>query len=120
MESSYGIGVTNRYDLFCMDDEASDPLDSILNRKAKQQKKASAASAKAALNSAEKENKITPVAVTPAVSNKGVTDHQKVQNSKNVGPALTGTQNGQQQKSRPIKETQNFRNGNDRTPREGQ
>lgn len=58
MESSYGIGVTNRYDLFCMDDDAHDPGDSVLNRKAKQKKAAAkAAAAAAAAGGAEKENK---------------------------------------------------------------
>ncbi|XP_058061807.1 protein qua-1-like [Anopheles bellator] len=37
--TSYGINVANRYDLFCIDDDADDPIDSILKNKQKQQKK---------------------------------------------------------------------------------
>uniref|UniRef100_A0A182N4B0 Hyaluronan/mRNA-binding protein domain-containing protein n=1 Tax=Anopheles dirus TaxID=7168 RepID=A0A182N4B0_9DIPT len=37
--TSYGINVANRYDLFCIDDDAGDPIESILKNKQKQQKK---------------------------------------------------------------------------------
>lgn len=43
--TSYGINVANRYDLFCIDDDAGDPMDAILKNKQKQQKKQQAASA---------------------------------------------------------------------------
>ena len=45
MENSYGIGIANRYELFYVDDEAGDPSDKILNKKAKQQKKGAAPNA---------------------------------------------------------------------------
>ncbi|XP_053670285.1 plasminogen activator inhibitor 1 RNA-binding protein-like [Anopheles nili] len=37
--TSYGINVANRYDLFCIDDDAGDPIEAILKSKQKQQKK---------------------------------------------------------------------------------
>lgn len=37
--TSYGINVANRYDLFCIDDDAGDPMEAILKNKQKQQKK---------------------------------------------------------------------------------
>lgn len=44
--TSYGINVANRYDLFCIDDDAGDPMEAILKNKQKQQqKKQQAASA---------------------------------------------------------------------------
>lgn len=109
MESSYGIGVTNRYDLFCMDDDAHDPGDSVLNRKAKQ-KKAAANAAAAAAAAGEKENKAI---ITPAAIGKEKDPAPKVTATKTTG---TG---GQPAKARAIKETQNIRNNSERTPREG-
>uniref|UniRef100_A0A2M3YY22 Putative rna-binding protein n=1 Tax=Anopheles braziliensis TaxID=58242 RepID=A0A2M3YY22_9DIPT len=35
--TSYGINVANRYDLFCIEDDAGDPIESILKNKQKQQ-----------------------------------------------------------------------------------
>ncbi|XP_035899590.1 RNA-binding protein FUS-like [Anopheles stephensi] len=37
--TSYGINVANRYDLFCIDDDAGDPIEAIMKSKQKQQKK---------------------------------------------------------------------------------
>ncbi|XP_040157073.1 RNA-binding protein cabeza-like [Anopheles arabiensis] len=37
--TSYGINVANRYDLFCIDDDEGDPIEAILKSKQKQQKK---------------------------------------------------------------------------------
>ncbi|XP_049531047.1 plasminogen activator inhibitor 1 RNA-binding protein-like [Anopheles darlingi] len=37
--TSYGINVANRYDLFCIEDDAGDPIESILKNKQKQQQK---------------------------------------------------------------------------------
>lgn len=108
MENSYGIGITNRYDLFCMDDGDND-MESILSKKAKQQKKAAAAAAKAATASVnEKENKVaTATVIKPPQSAAPVKGTQQ--------------QNGQPPKStRPIKETQNIRSNSDKgPPREG-
>ncbi len=106
MENSYGIGITNRYDLFCMDDDAND-MESILSKKAKQQKKAAAAAAKLAATSAnEKENKVAATVIKPLQSAAPVKGTQQ--------------QNGQPPKSsRPIKETQNIRSNSDKGPREG-
>lgn len=102
MENSYGIGITNRYDLFCMDDDAND-MESILSKKAKQQKKAAAKAATASAN--EKENKVAPAVIKPPQA---------------AAPAKgTQQQNGQPPKSRPIKETQNIRSNSDKGPREG-
>lgn len=103
MENSYGIGITNRYDLFCMDDDAND-MESILSKKAKQQKKAAAAAAKAAASVNEKENKVAATVIKPPQSAAPVKGTQQ--------------QNGQPPKStRPIKETQNIRSS-DKGPRE--
>lgn len=105
MENSYGIGITNRYDLFCMDDDAND-MESILSKKAKQQKKAAAAAAKAAAGGNEKENKVATAVIKPLQSAAPVKGAQQ--------------QNGQPPKStRPIKETQNIRSNSDKGPREG-
>lgn len=38
MENSYGIGITNRYAMFYMQDEAGDPLETLVKKKAKTQK----------------------------------------------------------------------------------
>ncbi|KAJ6641360.1 Plasminogen activator inhibitor 1 RNA-binding protein [Pseudolycoriella hygida] len=104
MENSYGIGITNRYDLFCMDDDAND-MELILSKKAKQQKKAAAAAAKAAAGGNEKENKVAPATIKPLQSAGNVKGTQQ--------------QNGQPPKStRPIKETQNIRSNSDKGPRE--
>uniref|UniRef100_A0AAG5CS44 Hyaluronan/mRNA-binding protein domain-containing protein n=1 Tax=Anopheles atroparvus TaxID=41427 RepID=A0AAG5CS44_ANOAO len=46
--TSYGINVANRYDLFCIDDDAGDPMEAILKNKQKQQKKQQAAASSAA------------------------------------------------------------------------
>lgn len=103
MENSYGIGITNRYDLFCMDDDAND-MESILSKKAKQQKKAAAKAAAASAN--EKENKVAATVIKPLQSAAPVKGTQQ--------------QNGQPPKStRPIKETQNIRSNSDKGPREG-
>lgn len=106
MENSYGIGITNRYDLFCMDDDAND-MQSILSKKAKQQKKAAAAAAKlVAASGNEKENKVATAVIKPLQSAAPVKS--------------TPQQNGQPPKStRPIKETQNIRSNSDKGPREG-
>uniref|UniRef100_A0A182K6Y1 Hyaluronan/mRNA-binding protein domain-containing protein n=1 Tax=Anopheles christyi TaxID=43041 RepID=A0A182K6Y1_9DIPT len=37
--TSYGINVANRYDLFCIDDDEGDPIEAILKSKQKQQQK---------------------------------------------------------------------------------
>lgn len=104
MENSYGIGITNRYDLFCMDDDAND-MESILSKKAKQQKKAAAAAAKATASANEKENKVAATVIKPPQSAAPVKGTQQ--------------QNGQPPKStRPIKETQNIRSNSDKGPRE--
>lgn len=115
MESSYGIGVTNRYDLFCMDDDANDPGDSVLNRKAKQKKAAAkAAAAAAAAGGPEKENKAI---ITPAPLGKEK-DHTPKAATTKTNAAAAGA--GQQPaKARAIKETQNIRNNSERAPREG-
>lgn len=39
MENSYGIGVTNRYELFYVDEEGSDPLETLIQIKQKTNKK---------------------------------------------------------------------------------
>lgn len=114
MESSYGIGVTNRYDLFCMDDDAHDPGDSVLNRKAKQKKAAAKAAAAAAAGGAEKENKAI---ITPATIGKEKDQTPKVAKANAAGGG--GTQQQQPAKARAIKETQNIRNNAERAPREG-
>lgn len=103
MENSYGIGITNRYDLFCMDDDAND-MESILSKKAKQQKKAAAKAATASAN--EKENKVSAPVIKPLQQGAPAKGAQQ--------------QNGQPPKStRPIKETQNIRSNSDKGPREG-
>lgn len=113
MESSYGIGVENRYSLFCLDDEGNNPQEAIRIKKAKA-KKAAAAAAKL-IGAAEKENKVTPAAATLI---KPATAEPTKGNVNSAGPKGGAPQNGQQ-KPRPIKETQNVRN-NERAPREGQ
>lgn len=65
MENSYGIGVTNRYELFYVDEEGIDPLETLIQIKQKQQKKVdqvklqgTALTGNQQINkSAEKENK---------------------------------------------------------------
>lgn len=118
MESSYGIGVTNRYDLFCMDDDAHDPGDSVLNRKAKQKKAAAkaAAAAAAAAGGAEKENKAI---IAPATIGKEKDQAPKVASAKTNAAGGGGQTQQQPAKARAIKETQNIRNNSDRAPREG-
>lgn len=106
MENSYGIGITNRYDLFCMDDDANDSMESIISKKAKQQKKAAAVAAKTAASGNEKENKVATTVIKSLQSTAPVKGTQQ--------------QNGQPPKStRPIKETQNIRSNSDKGPREG-
>ena len=61
MENTYGIGITNRYDLFYIDDEAGDPFEALATKKQKGQKKAliltPAAPAVPAVNSSQQEPK---------------------------------------------------------------
>lgn len=63
MENSYGIGVTNRYELFYVDEEGIDPLETLIQIKQKQQKKITEIGKTQVLTglqinkSAEKENK---------------------------------------------------------------
>lgn len=143
MTSSYGVGVTNRYQLFCMDDDGNDSFDSI-SIKTKQKKSAAAAAAGTATgtfggvgttnvggppppttkqSTAEKENKIGGAQINS--KNAHSTDSSNKLGGgggqKYSTPATGGSQsNGQQKSTRPIKETQNIRGNLDRNTREGQ
>lgn len=65
MENSYGIGVTNRYELFYVDEEGSDPLETLIQIKQKTNKKVDTGKSQGPIaagiqqinKSAEKENK---------------------------------------------------------------
>lgn len=115
MESSYGIGVTNRYDLFCLDDDSASGQggDSAAKRKAKQAKRAEAKAAAAAAAAA------TTVSVATAVEkeNKGGANAAKKGGATGGKPS-----SGMASTGRPIKETQNLRNnaGGGAGAREGQ
>lgn len=118
--TSYGINVANRYDLFSIDDEGDDPFQMIASSKQKAQKKQPAQttadpSAKGAKNS-EKENK----AQNKATINNENRHPDKHADSKAASAASTNTNlHNQQQQQRGekhgIKETQK---DNIRTTRE--
>uniref|UniRef100_A0A8D8ACY6 Plasminogen activator inhibitor 1 RNA-binding protein n=1 Tax=Culex pipiens TaxID=7175 RepID=A0A8D8ACY6_CULPI len=116
--TSYGINVANRYDLFAIDDEGDDPFQMIASSKQKAQKKQPAQasadpSAKGAKNS-EKENK----AQNKATINNENRHPDKHADSKAASAASTNTNlHNQQQRGEKhgIKETQK---DNIRTTRE--
>lgn len=122
MTSAYGVGVTNRYELFCNDDESNETLDTILI-KSKQQKKAVK---QQQANTAEKENKHATQTSTGQLI-KGL--HQQDNSGKigggkgMVSSTNQATNNGStttgKAPHRAIKETQNIRTNLDRPMREG-
>lgn len=120
MDNTYGIGVTNRYELFCLDDDTSDATGAVIARKAKQQKKAAA-------KQAEKENKATAAAAAAIQAQIEAAAAAKAA----LEQAKRGGGGGAAR--RPIRDSQNIRgssgngnagngNGEQRTggPREGQ
>lgn len=86
MENSYGIGVTNRYELFYVDEEGSDPLETLIQIKQKTNKKVETGKLSQGITqpgqqinkSAEKENK-------SAILNKNQTQDQLTKSARPAG-----------------------------------
>lgn len=129
MENSYGIGITNRYDLFYLDDDEQDPFEQL---KQKKQKSASAAVTAAATTG----KKATPAAgqvintnigqakstnvnnnnKTAEKENKISASNKSNQNNEKSGTGKGG--NNAQRSKGGIKETQNVKTLDNRGPRE--
>ncbi|XP_063703881.1 SERPINE1 mRNA-binding protein 1-like isoform X2 [Culicoides brevitarsis] len=126
MENSYGIGITNRYDLFYLDDDEQDPFEQLKQKKAK-----SAANAVAAVNAAPNATAVkkAPAAVintnvksnvnnnnkTAEKENKISASNKSNQNNEKTG---SGNKGGNAQRPKGIKETGNLKTLDNRGPRD--